>query len=349
MNFFVVTSDRDLGENSPFENISVNEWIPGLNGEQVFYMSPYKKAFANTLQLLKSVKPDVVYFNSMFSSRFTIAPLIAIKSAGYKGRVILAPRGMLHKGALGFKSGKKKLFLSLFKTLGLHKKLEFHATDQQEYHDIMLFFPGNECSIVENIPGMNSLQASRIPKALGELRLVFVSRIHEKKNLHFLLEILGQANLPGSVLFDIYGYVDDKGYMAKCSRILAGLPGNIKVQFKGPLPNADVYNVLPNYHLFVLPTLGENFGHAIFEALNAGVPVVVSDRTPWRNLKEENAGWDLPLENGSAFKSAIEEVFVMDDTAFTVLSDGAKTKAKNFFEKMDYQHKYMKLFRPNES
>ena len=35
---------------------------------------------------------------------------------------------------------------------------------------------------------------------------------------------------------------------------------------------------------FLLPTGGENFGHAIFEALSCGVPALISDRTPWRDL-----------------------------------------------------------------
>jgi hypothetical protein len=44
---------------------------------------------------------------------------------------------------------------------------------------------------------------------------------------------------------------------------------------------------LAEYDLFLFPTLGENYGHVISEALASGCPVVISDQTPWRNLEAE--------------------------------------------------------------
>ena len=47
----------------------------------------------------------------------------------------------------------------------------------------------------------------------------------------------------------------------------------------------------------ILPTLGENFGHVIVEAWTAGCPVLVSDRTPWRQLASHGVGWDVALDH----------------------------------------------------
>ncbi|MNY40193.1 hypothetical protein D3C86_1749200 [compost metagenome] len=56
-----------------------------------------------------------------------------------------------------------------------------------------------------------------------------------------------------------------------------------------------------------MPTHGENYGHAIAEALSAGTPVLISDATPWRGLQQEGVGWDIPLgEGAAAFASAIK-------------------------------------------
>ena len=55
-----------------------------------------------------------------------------------------------------------------------------------------------------------------------------------------------------------------------------------------------------------LPTLGENFGHAIAEALAAGLPPVISDRTPWRDLDRHGAGTVLSLEEPGKFADELD-------------------------------------------
>ena len=65
----------------------------------------------------------------------------------------------------------------------------------------------------------------------------------------------------------------------------------------GEVKHEKLHALLHEYDVMLLPTLGENFGHAIIEALDAGLPVVISDRTPWRNLEQAGVGADLPLED----------------------------------------------------
>ena len=62
---------------------------------------------------------------------------------------------------------------------------------------------------------------------------------------------------------------------------------------------------LAGYDLFLLPTRGENFCHAVFDALEAGLPVLISDQTPWQDLA--GAGYALPLAEPAAFATAIEQ------------------------------------------
>jgi glycosyltransferase involved in cell wall biosynthesis len=69
----------------------------------------------------------------------------------------------------------------------------------------------------------------------------------------------------------------------------------------------NVVQELAAHDLFFLPTRGENFGHAIYEALASGIPVLISDRTPWRNLESLGVGWDLPLNAPDKFRHVIEK------------------------------------------
>ncbi len=87
--------------------------------------------------------------------------------------------------------------------------------------------------------------------------------------------------------------------------------------------------MLPGYDRFFLAPFSENFGHAINEALSAGVPVVISDKTPWRNLQEKGMGWDLPLDNRRAFIEVIEAMA------------SAKASGKALFRPMDIFNSYL--------
>ena len=81
------------------------------------------------------------------------------------------------------------------------------------------------------------------------------------------------------------------------------------------MPHEEVRKTLADYDLMLFPTLGENFGHVIFEALAAGVPVLVSDQTPWQDLDARGSGWVRPLETPQAFVDVLESAAARDSAA----------------------------------
>lgn len=343
--FYIFTSDRDLGESTPYPHISVNCWITGSKGEHIFYASPDFLKLQNITDVIHAVQPAVIYFNSMFSKYFTLIPITAIKRAQYRGKVVLAPRGMLQAGALQQKGIKKKFFLYLFRLSGRAKKIVFHATDKQEKKDILKFLPNaNEVVVAENIPNSDHSDFIYREKRTGILHMIFISRIHSKKNLLYLLELLSRSQFTGTINLDVYGVVDDISYEHRCRQLAARLPQNIQVHFKGALANTLVFDTLHKYHLFVLPTLGENFGHAIFEALSSGTPVLISDQTPWRNIEKEFAGWDISLQQPDRYVMVIDKMLKMDEQAYSQWTKGARLYAERFLTDFDFVSKYSVLF-----
>lgn len=342
--FYILTSDRDLGDTEPYAGISLDQWVSKDNDVQVFYSSPGSLKSANLKNIIQQVQPDIIYCNSMFSKNFTLLPLWVLRKMKYKGSVVLAPRGMLHRGAVMQKTFKKKLFFYLFSLTGWLKRIVFHATDKQEQQDIKKYFPDARTVLAENIPNRDIAPWSPATKQSGKLRCIFISRIHPKKNLHFFLNLLKQLSAATDLVFDIYGIVDDEAYAEQCRRIIAALPANTKVQFRGPLPNHQVFATLKQYHVFVLPTLGENFGHAVYESLSAGVPVLISDQTPWQNLAPQKAGWDVPLRDGGQYVSVIGQLSAMDQQEYNSWSEGAHRFARKYIDSFDYVSKYVDLF-----
>ena len=342
---YIFTSDRDLGDEQPYRSIRFDEWIEKEDRIYVWYASPAFLNNRNVGDLIDELQPDIVYFNSMYSWPFTLLPLRVLVKKKFRGRIILAPRGMLHKGALQKKFLKKYLFLKLFRYLGWHKKVIFHATDDQEQQDIYRFFGSNARIIVaKDTPYFPALAWRTVEKKAGWLDCVFISRIHPKKNLHFLLERLAEINPTIQLRFDIYGTEDDRVYADSCKSLAARLKPNIQVQFRGPLAYELVPETVQRYHLFVLPTLGENFGHAIFEALSAGRPVLISDQTPWRDLEKKRTGWDFPLNQPRLFTDTLEQVAAFDQETYNEWSLGAWTYADTYAKQSDLAKEYDLLF-----
>lgn len=329
--FQIVTSANDHGARTPYAGITPDTWTTAPDGTPAWYCSGDAASYRHMRSILASTRFDTLYLNSMFSLRYTLYPLWIARSTQPEATVILAPRGMLHAGALSLKPRKKRLFLGFLRLMGMHKQVVFHATDAQEVADVRRVF-GEDVQVVlaPNLPEAQQPPLQLIPKAAGELRLLFLSRISEKKGLHLLLAALQSQT--ARIALDIVGPDAEPGYWARCEALIARLPANVVVRKLPPVPPAEGLAHQRAAHLFAMPTLGENFGHAIFEALSAGRPVLISDQTPWRDLEAQQAGLDLPLDNTTAWADAIAHYASMDAQAWEAQARGAYAYASAYLD-----------------
>lgn len=329
--FRVVTRDRDRGDRQPYAGRAPELWYH-VDGAQVWYLpAPYWFPW-RLRRVMMEPSPDLLYFHSFLDPALTIMPL-ALRRLGLLPRtipVLVAPRGEFSPGALSLKRTKKLAYLYAAKWLGLYRNVMWHATSPEEERLIRVWWGKHaRVAMAGNLPARAGEAGAgyRVPKQAGMLRLVFLSRISPKKNLSAVLQFL--ADIKERLTFDIYGPTEDKGYWSKCQSLIAKLPRNIEVDYKGYVRPDDVVPTLSRYDVFVFPTLGENFGHVIFEALMAGCPVLLSDQTPWRNLKENKAGFDLPLDRHDLFHEAIELFAAMDEDEFKTWSDSSRLYAQS--------------------
>ncbi|AOT70129.1 glycosyltransferase family 4 protein [Geosporobacter ferrireducens] len=322
--FYIVAADRDLGDSKPFENIEVDKWVQ-VGKANVYYTDISILNWQKTKMIIDCSQCKVMYLNSFFDYKFTIVPLVLYKlNKVYVNKIIVAPRGQFSPGALGLKSKKKKLFINASKLFGLYKNLLWHATADSEKEHIQKIF-GEEINIIV----ANNLTANysdltydkNLEKSEGELRIVFVSRIHPKKNLKQAIQLLQKIN--GTVILNIYGPIEDSEYWDDCKREIALLPSNVKVVYQGIVNHEEIIIVFKNHHVFLLPTLGENFGHVISEAFIGGCPVIISDQTPWRGLEEAQVGWDIELNCKQKFIDSIQECVDLNNEEFKKLSKNA--------------------------
>ena len=120
---------------------------------------------------------------------------------------------------------------------------------------------------------------------------LFYSRLHRKKRVLELID-LWLAQAPASWLLLIVGTPEEYTPAQLEAYVLRNSGGGRVRVFDGagaPPP----YSVAS---LFILPSHSENFGMVIAESLAHGLPVLVTDSTPWTKVNSLGCGWCVPWE-----------------------------------------------------
>ena len=336
---YILTTNKDHLDSQAYKNVTPDEWVRMGDKYSVMYLS--QVSASKIFSCIRNTRPKVIYINGLFSFYFSVLPIF-FRLVGLSGaKLIIAPRGVLHDGALKFKRVKKKVYLWFLKFLQWHKSVVFHATDQQEKLDTLKHFPKANIEIIDNIIDLERYNRAIVRKEKGSVRLIFVSRITPKKNLLFLIDIL--SNFSNEIHLSIIGPINDKNYWDVCQAKIDSLQENISVDYLGAKKPEDVRSELVDHHFLVLPTFGENFGHVIAEALVQGVPILISDQTPWKDLKKKEIGWDINLNNIDLWRQTIVDIVDMDELQYTHLSNNAYRFIDTQFNRDDIESKYLKL------
>ncbi|MBA3551236.1 glycosyltransferase family 4 protein [Patescibacteria group bacterium] len=320
--FSIITRDTDYCETISYPNVVSDKWNLLEDGSRVFYFSKENLTRYSIAELLQKEEYDFVYLNGIFSKFFTLWPLFLMRKRKDK-TVIIAVRGMFADSALNVKKVKKKMFLFIIKASRIFYNVIFHVTNENERKEVERVL-GNRMHIMMagNLAGKSSSSINKVrSKSSGEVRFINIARIAPEKNLLFALEIL--KGVKGKVFFDFYGPLYNETYWDKCREAIKQLPSNIKAEYKGSIDPSKVSDLLTNYHFMFMPTRGENFGHIILQSFTAGLPVIISDKTPWTDLKEMKAGWAIPLEGSEIFVKVIEHCVEMDEHLFAKISNSA--------------------------
>lgn len=331
--FRIVAADRDLGEVEPYPEIETNTWLP-VGKAFVFYRSAGAGGWTALLRTVATMDFDMIYLNSVFCTGASLRPLMYRWTGQLEKKpVLLAPRGEFSAGALAIKPHKKRLFLTLARTMGLYRNVTFQASSNHEALDIARTLgEGVPILIASDLSRRSAgapsidVKARNVDRS-GPLRAVFLSRISPMKNLLGAFSILRELSTP--LIIDIYGVIEDKSYWSACQGAIRDLPPHVQAHYKGALSPDRVESVLAHYDFFFLPTLGENYGHVIREALSAGLPVLISDRTPWRNLASDNVGADLSLDSPRDYVAWIERYADLDAHQRLAMRRAAQAKGND--------------------
>jgi glycosyltransferase involved in cell wall biosynthesis len=226
-------------------------------------------------------------------------------------RHVISPRGMMSPWAWNHHRLQKWFAGKLIHPGALRAASGWHATSDAEAADIReLGFTQPICIAPNGVeaPAPASLeQASAFwrqncPEAFARPTALFYSRFHPKKRLLELIDLwLEQA--PRDWLLLVVG-VPETYSVDQLTSYVHRASGADRVRvFDGSASPAPYVAA----SVFLLPSHSENFGLVIAEALAHGLPVVVTDTTPWETLNAAGHGWCVPWRQfGPTMLAALE-------------------------------------------
>lgn len=286
----------------------------GFNGVKLIlcdlHLSRWFELKKELADILRTERPDIVHINGIWNPQNWLFQKLA-QQEGIK--VILSPHGMLEPYILKRNPFKKLLAMLLYQKKSLESADYLHATAASELEQIR--------SLGFEVPGIiipNGVDISEVKYGhevvfnVKHFTILFLSRIHPKKGIELLIEAassLKEKNFKISIAGE-----GEEEYIHSLKKLIKQKKMEERVELLGGIYGNEKWELYKKADLFVLPTYSENFGLVITEALAAGVPVITTSGTPWRELETENCGWwiDLSVDN---LKKALEDAITMDPYA----------------------------------
>lgn len=338
--FYILTTNRDWGSDVPYADVPCGQWQQHNDHTRVWYHGEQQLNANLIKELMEEVQPSVLYLNSMFSWSFTWRPILTAKKMNFSGKIILAPRGMLHPNAMMIKSLKKKLFLKCIQFLDWSKNLHWQATSEEEAKYIQAHFGQKvSLSITENLPTFSLFKS---PSEQVKNRWLMVNRLSAEKGVLEGLQWWMSHPISIEASLTIIGPASNASYQAQVEKIIQDHPER-KMVWLGDLPPARVTEWMQQSDFFYAPTRGENYGHAIAEALFMGLPAVVANGTPWQNLNEKKWGWNF-AHHESALHKVLDEVMSLPSNQYQEMQSALQVAREGEIKKIHNSQSWILLF-----
>lgn len=264
------------------------------------------------------VRPDVVHIHGAFS-HVTSAAATAARDLGIP--YVIRPAGCLDWAC--YASGHqvlKRLFSRLVLFRDVRRAACVQATTEAEAEEIRRWLPGTRVVVVPlgaAVPDRDDLVKargaflSRSPQLRNRQIVLYMSRIAPKKRLDLLVEAVGllRDDLPELMLV-VAG--QDSGHLSTVEESIRRTRLAERVMFTGFLQGELKHGALAAASLFALPSIDENFGVAVVEAMAHGVPVIVTPGVGARVFVEESGCGRTVDDNAAAIAAGIRQLLSED-------------------------------------
>jgi glycosyltransferase involved in cell wall biosynthesis len=261
---------------------------------------------------------DAIHVHAMFSYTSTVAMAIArLRDVPY----LVTPHGLLCEWSLQQSMQKKQAYLKLIERSNLDCASGIHLTCQQEQDDVLALnfkaptfvLPLALTEIPVQIPNASNLLRQQLNCPVDEPIILFLSRLHYKKGLDFLIPALGKLR-DRHFTFVIAGNGTPE-YESEIQRLLVTAGIDDRTQMMGFVEGEQKDLLIQGADLFALTSHSENFGISVLEALVVATPVLITPGVGLASIvRANNLGYvpDLDIE---AIAAALDRYLANRDLA----------------------------------
>lgn len=268
--------------------------------------------------LLDSIRPEIVHLNGIWEPQSWIVQ----KEAQKRGiKIVITPHGMMEPWCVHNKAWKKKLALFLYQRESIKKADYLHATTELEKDNMLLWGQKTPIKVIPLGIGVDEIQVKST--WIRTKRALFLSRVHKKKGIEFLLEAIYQLKSSLQGYSFIIAGEGDSDYLNSLKDKVQQYGISEFVSFVGGVYGERKWVLFRTADFFILPSYCENFGYVIAESLAVGTPVITTQETPWDILNESNAGYCVPL-NQQKITAAVAKMLTKNNSELEIMGRNAR-------------------------
>lgn len=230
--------------------------------------------------------------------------------------LVVAPHGMLDEWALRKSAFAKKLALSSYEGLRLHKAACIHALCEAELGCVQRLGLPVPAFVVPNGVEIPSAIAERSFASSQHKTLLYLGRIHPKKGLDLVLRSLatlaaGDKRLRDEWRLKVCGS-GERQYVDSLARMSSELGIADMVDFAGPVDGDEKRSVLGSASAFVLTSYSEGLPMSVLEAWAYGLPSLLSNECNLSRPAREGAAM-LTSTSLADVTSALRELLALGE------------------------------------
>jgi len=251
--------------------------------------------------------------------------------------LVLTPQGMLDPWILARGRWKKALARRFYLREAMARATVLHGLSRREAEDIRRECGRNDSLVLPNVGPV----ASPAPAAPRPRNILFIGRIHPKKNVLALVEAWKRAEPRDGWRLTIAGW-GEEAHVAEFKAALAGAPPSL--EFVGPVFGAAKRALLEAGRFTILPSHSEGMPLSILESWAAGTPAIMSQEC---NLPEGFAA-GAAIDSGydpAAIAAAIGEAVAQSDAEWLAMAGAAHRLAAGPFSAETLSRRWAEVYR----